>query len=136
MVSLYSIANIARLSANVWVDVCSSDTPLTFDLWPFTLLLFINTTNHFNWFFFSSNFVCLFELFITWSLFSLILSNTLSQIVLVYHTANHKSSSDSLLKCIYGWHTLLSEPLVHMVQITGYYMQTQNKTSFLLFMKC
>jgi len=67
IVSLYSIANIARLSANVWVDVYSSDTPLTFDLWPFTRLLFINTTNHFNWFFFFK--FCLF----IWTVHNLII---------------------------------------------------------------
>ncbi len=82
---------MSRLSANIWIDVCSSDTALTFDLWPFTHLLFINTI-HFNWFRFFFTF-CLF----IWTVHNLIivfshLSYTLlSQIVLVYRIANHWS---------------------------------------------
>lgn len=55
-----------RLSVGVWVDIRCSDTAVTFDLWPFTRLLFINTTNIFNWIGFFSILVCLFSLFITW----------------------------------------------------------------------
>lgn len=105
-----------RWSAWVWVDVFCSATAVTFDLWPFTRLLFINTTNMFNWIW---SFRSLFSRFITWLCpggFSLDSSSIRNQIALVYHTANSsitltQAGNDSVFACflnkrVYGWHTL------------------------------
>lgn len=127
---------MSRLSANIWIDVCSSDTALTFDLWPFTHLLFIITTNHFNWFHFFH--FCLFELFITWSLFSLILSYTLlSQIVLVYRITNHLSPAvtQALLFSLGVWMTYTFARTTHSYGLNYrvWHADTEQNVFFIIY---